>query len=37
MREAFVAIAQFHPRLDEPEANRDRMGEIIDHICAAQI
>ena len=36
MREAFVAIAQFHPRLDEPQANLDRMGEIIDHICAAQ-
>lgn len=36
MREAFIAIAQFHPRLDEPQANLDRMGEIIDHICAAQ-
>jgi predicted amidohydrolase len=36
MREAFIAIAQFHPRLDEPQANLDRMGEIVDHICAAQ-
>ncbi len=36
MRETFIAIAQFHPRLDEPEANLTRMGEIIDHICAAQ-
>ncbi|MDE3091274.1 MAG: carbon-nitrogen hydrolase family protein [Chloroflexota bacterium] len=36
MREAFIAIAQFHPRLGEPQANLDRMGEIIDHISAAQ-
>ena len=36
MREIFVAIAQFHPRLGEPTANLDRMGDIIDHICAAQ-
>lgn len=36
MREVFVAIAQFHPRLAEPQANIDRIGEIIDHIGAAQ-
>ncbi len=36
MREVFVAIAQFHPRLAEPQANLQRLGEIIDHICAAQ-
>ncbi len=36
MREIFVAIAQFHPRLAEPEKNLTRIGEIIDHICAAQ-
>jgi predicted amidohydrolase len=36
MREVFVAIAQFHPRLGEPRANIDRIGEIVDHICAAQ-
>ena len=36
MREIYVAIAQFHPRLGEPNANIDRMGDIIDHICAAQ-
>ena len=36
MREIFIAIAQFHPRLGEPTANLDRMGDIIDHICAAQ-
>ncbi len=36
MREVFIAIAQFHPRLAEPQANIDRIGEIIDHICASQ-
>lgn len=36
MREAYIAIAQFHPRLAEPQANLERMGQIIDHICAAQ-
>jgi len=36
MREVYIAIAQFHPRLNEPQANLDRMGEIIDHIGAAQ-
>lgn len=36
MREAYIAIAQFHPRLAEPQANIERMGQIIDHICAAQ-
>ena len=36
MREVFVAIAQFHPRLAEPQANLDRIGEIIDHIGTAQ-
>lgn len=36
MREIFVAIAQFHPRLAEPQANIQRLGEIVDHICAAQ-
>ncbi len=36
MREVFVAIAQFHPRLGETDKNLTRIGEIIDHICAAQ-
>jgi predicted amidohydrolase len=36
MREVYIAIAQFHPRLNEPQANLERMGDIIDHICAAQ-
>jgi len=36
MREIFVAIAQFHPRLGEPDKNLARIGEIVDHICAAQ-
>jgi omega-amidase len=36
MREIFVAIAQFHPRLAESDKNLTRIGEIIDHICAAQ-
>ena len=36
MREVFIAIAQFHPRLAEPSKNLTRIGEIIDHICAAQ-
>lgn len=36
MREIYVAIAQFHPRLNEVQKNLDRMGDIIDHICAAQ-
>jgi len=36
MREVFVAIAQFHPRLGEPAKNLTRIGEIVDHICAAQ-
>lgn len=36
MRDVFVAIAQFHPRLAESEANLTRIGEIIDHICGAQ-
>jgi predicted amidohydrolase len=36
MREVYIAIAQFHPRLNEPQANLDRMGDIIDHIGAAQ-
>jgi predicted amidohydrolase len=36
MREVYIAIAQFHPRLNEPQVNLDRMGEIIDHIGAAQ-
>jgi len=36
MREVFIAIAQFHPRLGEPQANLDRIGEIVDHICATQ-
>lgn len=36
MREIFVAIAQFQPRLNEVQKNLDRMGDIIDHICAAQ-
>ena len=36
MREIVVAIAQFHPRLGELQPNLDRMGDIIDHICATQ-
>lgn len=36
MREIFVAMAQFQPRLNEVQKNLDRMGDIIDHICAAQ-
>jgi predicted amidohydrolase len=36
MREIYIAIAQFHPRLNEPQKNLDRMGDIIDHIGAAQ-
>ncbi|MCX7839877.1 MAG: carbon-nitrogen hydrolase family protein [Anaerolineae bacterium] len=36
MREIFVAIAQFQPRLNDVQKNLDRMGDIIDHICAAQ-
>ncbi len=36
MREIHIAIAQFHPRLGELQANLDRMGDIIAHICAAQ-
>jgi predicted amidohydrolase len=36
MREVFVAIAQFQPRLNEVQKNLDRMCDIIDHICAAQ-
>src|SRR5712692_5609341 len=36
MREAFIAIAQFLPKLAEPQANIERMTQLIDHICAAQ-
>lgn len=36
MREVYIALAQFHPRLNEPQKNLERMGDIIDHICAAQ-
>lgn len=36
MREIFVALAQFQPRLNDVQKNLERMGEIIDHICAAQ-
>lgn len=36
MREIFVAIAQFQPRLNQVQENLDRIGDIIDHICAAQ-
>ncbi len=36
MREIFVAIAQFHPRLNEPQANLDRMSDIIAQIAATQ-
>jgi len=36
MREIYIAIAQFHPRLNEPQKNLERMGDIIDHIGAAQ-
>ena len=36
MREINIAIAQFHPRLGEVNANLERIGDIIDHICAAQ-
>ena len=36
MREATIAIAQFHPRLAEPQANIEHIGDVIDHIGAAQ-
>lgn len=36
MRQVIVAIAQFHPRLDELQSNLDRMGDVIDHICNVQ-
>ncbi len=36
MRQITVAIAQFHPRLDELQSNLNRMGDIIDHICNVQ-
>ncbi|MBM3129451.1 MAG: carbon-nitrogen hydrolase family protein [Chloroflexi bacterium] len=36
MRQVYIALAQFHPRLNEPQKNLDRMGDIIDHICAGQ-
>jgi predicted amidohydrolase len=36
MRQLTVAIAQFHPRLDELQSNLNRMGDIIDHICNVQ-
>lgn len=36
MRQIVVAIAQFHPRLDELQSNLNRMGDIIDHICNVQ-
>jgi len=36
MRQAIIAIAQFHPRLGELQSNLDRMGDIIDHIGNTQ-
>lgn len=36
MRSVTIAIAQFHPRLNELQKNLDRMGDIIDHICNVQ-
>ncbi|MBI3537828.1 MAG: carbon-nitrogen hydrolase family protein [Chloroflexi bacterium] len=36
MREVYVAIVQFHPRLAEPIANIERMLQIIDNIAGAQ-
>ena len=36
MRQVVIAIAQFHPRLDELPSNLNRMGDIIDHICNVQ-
>ena len=36
MREVFIAIAQFKPKLAEPQKNIERMMQVIDHICAAE-
>lgn len=36
MREVFIAIAQFKPKLAEPQKNIERMLQVIDHICAAE-
>jgi predicted amidohydrolase len=36
MREVFVAIAQFKPKLAEPQKNIERMLQVIDHVCAAE-
>ncbi len=36
MRDVYIAIVQFHPRLAEPRANLERMGQIIDQIAGAQ-
>jgi predicted amidohydrolase len=36
MRDVSVAIVQFQPRLAEPSANLERMGEIVDQVCHAQ-
>ncbi|HEY6041244.1 MAG TPA: carbon-nitrogen hydrolase family protein [Anaerolineae bacterium] len=36
MRDATIAIVQFHPRLGDVTDNLDRMGKVIDQICHAQ-
>jgi predicted amidohydrolase len=36
MREIYIAAAQFNPRLNELQANLDRMGDSIAQICAGQ-
>jgi predicted amidohydrolase len=36
MRDATIAIVQFHPRLGDVTDNLDRMGKVIDQICRVQ-
>ncbi len=36
MREMYIAIAQFQPKLGEVQANLDRIADIVTHICATQ-
>lgn len=36
MREVFIAVAQFKPKLAEPQKNLERITQVIDHICAGE-
>lgn len=36
MRQVLIAVAQFKPKLAEPNKNLERMTQVIDHICAGE-